>query len=374
MARDINQRLQQLRTRRDGTRGTAMDSAALNTILFKSAPPAELWESRGSGNQAYTRYALGAMQAVGETYTRVSKDTANRVAKQLKERLTKYGIYADFELQGSVPLDVHIKGVSDVDLLALSGEMFWYDGSGVRALRGDYKNPAKRQTLEVLNELRACIEIELPEAFPKASVDTRGAKAVKISGASLERDVDVVPAIWHDTERYQATSVASDRGTKILDKKKQFAVPNQPFRHIELVRTRCEQLGGGLRKAIRLCKNVKADSDRNIALPSFDIAALMYHANQANLRLGQLHELAILSETQRFLDELARNATYAKTLRTPDETRAVLDSEEKVQALVMLSIEMDELLDAVYAEHEPSHWAYNRDMNDKREVVSATRL
>ena len=34
MARDINQRLQQLRTRRDGSRGDPM---------FKSIPPAELW-------------------------------------------------------------------------------------------------------------------------------------------------------------------------------------------------------------------------------------------------------------------------------------------------------------------------------------------
>ena len=261
MARDINQRLQQLRIRRDGSRGTAMDSATLGSI-FRSAPPVELWESRGTGDQPNTRYALGSMQAVSDTYTRVSKDTADRVANQLKERLAKDGIDAEFKLQGSVPLDVHIKGVSDVDLLTLSNELFSYHPNGVKALRGDYTNPARRNSLDVLIELRSRVEVRLEEAFPAAKVDKAGAKAVKISGGSLARDVDVVPAHWSDTVQYQATGRASDRGTKILDKRAMTTIENQPFRHIELIGARCDLSGGGLRKAIRLCKNVKADSDR----------------------------------------------------------------------------------------------------------------
>lgn len=370
MARDISQRLQQLRTRRDGSRGTAMDSATLGSIFNKSAPLAEPWELRGTGNQPHTRYALGSMQAVSDTYTRVSKDTADRVANQLKERLAKVGINAEFKLQGSVPLDVHIRGVSDVDLLTLSNELFTYDPKGLRALRGDYTTPARRTSLEVLVELRSSVESSLEDAFPAATVNKAGAKAVKISGGSLARDVDVVPAHWADTFQYQATGNASDRGTRILDKKAITTIENEPFRHIELIGTRCDQIGGGLRKAIRLCKNVKADSDRKVTLPSFDIASVMYHANMDALRLGRYHELAILAETQRHLDLLACNHALAQTLYVPDGSRLIFDTAEKLHGLNELSRDMDELLSAVHAEHVPSYML-NRLLSEKRQAISA---
>lgn len=368
MARDINQRLQQLRTRRDGSRGVAMADGTLDSI-FKSIPPAELWESRGAGNQPHTRYALGSMQAVSDTYTRVSKETADRVANQLKDRLSKGGIHAEFRLQGSVPLDVHIKGVSDVDLLTLSNELYTYDPKGAVALRGGYRNPAKRTSLDVLNELRNLVESSLDDAFPAAKVDKTGAKAVKISGGSLARDVDVVPAHWSDTIPYQATGTASDRGTRILDKKKQVTIENQPFRHIELIGTRCDQVGGGLRKAIRLCKNVKADSDRNITLPSFDIASVIYHANLDALRLGRYNELSILAETQRHLDQLACDHDLAKTLYVPDGSRLIFDANEKLHSLNELSYDMDELLNAVYSEHTPNYLSSSL-LRDKRLAIS----
>lgn len=369
MARDINQRLQELRTRRDGSRGMAIDSAT-GSIFHKSAQPVELWESRGTPDQPHTRYALGSMQAVSDKYTRVSRDTADRVASQLKERLAKGGIQAEFKLQGSVPLDVHIKGVSDVDLLTLSNELFTYDPKGAVALRGGYTNPARRTSLEVLIELRSRVEASLEDAFPAAKVDKAGAKAVKISGGSLARDVDVVPAHWWDTAEHQATGKASDRGIRILDKKTITTIENQPFRHIELIGTRCDQIGGGLRKAIRLCKNVKADSDRKITLPSFDIASIMYHSDLEALRRGRYYELSILAETQRYLDLLARNQAFARTLYVPDGSRLIFDTAEKLQGLIELSCDMDELLTAVHAELTPSY-LWNRAMTDKQQAISA---
>jgi hypothetical protein len=368
MARDINQRLQQLRNRRDGSRGVVTAGVTLESII-NSIPRAESWESRGAGNQPHTRYALGSMQAVSDTYTRISKETAYRVANQLKDRLAKCEIHPEFRLQGSVPLDVHIKGVSDVDLLTLSNELYTYDPKGAVALRGGYKYPAKRTSLEVLNELRNLVESSLDDAFPAVKVDKSSAKAVKISGGSLARDVDVIPAHWSDTNLYQATGTASDRGTMILDKKKQTTIENQPFRHIELIRTRCDQVGGGLRKAIRLCKNIKADSDRNITLPSFDIASLMYHANLNALRQGSYYELSILAETQRHLDQLACDHDLAKTLYVPDGSRLIFDTKEKLQGLNELSYDIDELLNAVYSEHTPNYLS-NSLLRDKRMAIS----
>ncbi|MCZ8435279.1 hypothetical protein [Achromobacter ruhlandii] len=358
MATDINKRLAQLRARRDGSDRLTMDSAVQNEILSKALGTGtqtiqESWEKRASIDSKHTLYALGAMQPVSATYTRVSVETAERIGNQLRSRLGKAGIDAEFRLQGSVPLDVHIRRVSDVDLLTIDTGFLVYSTSGVQSQAGYYLNTSKN-SLSVLQTLRKQIEIELPLAFPQAIVDTTGAKAVKIHGGSLPRMVDVVPAHWYDTNDYQANRTESDRGIQILDKKAGISLTNFPFLHIRRIIDKCNNVGGGLRKAIRLCKNVKADAESEgnaISLPSFDIASMMYHADVGNLAFGQYFELMILAEAQRHLDVLARNNEYAETLMVPDGSRRIIDTPAKWRGLLSLSLEMDDLLRRVAAEH-----------------------
>jgi len=349
MARNIEERISSLRTRRKGAdRATVLraDSAAYDSYLHKMYLP-EVWEQR-AGNKPYTRYALGAMQEVDPEYTRISMQTAERVANQLGKRVGSFNL--DFRLQGSVPLNVHIRGVSDVDLLTLiDREFLSYDQSGIKA---HTYTPTSTTSLDQLVQLRREEEPALKIAFPMVTVDTSGSKAIKMSGGSLARSVDVVPSHWYDTADYQRTGELTDQGVIILDRKANRTVTNFPFKHIKLVSDRDGFAAGGLRKAIRLCKNAKADSDRDIALPSFDIAATMFHADQAALRMGAVNELAILAETQRHLDYLYSHPDEAARLDVPDGTRRIFDTDAKLNALLFMSCEMDELLKAVAAEHD----------------------
>ena len=117
MARNISNRLQGLRVRRSGMDRldrVAMESMA--SVVAKSRLN-EAWQARAK-DQPYTRYAIGAMEAVDADYTRISLETARRIGNQLLTALRE-DFSIDFRLQGSVPLDVHIRGVSDVDLLNL---------------------------------------------------------------------------------------------------------------------------------------------------------------------------------------------------------------------------------------------------------------
>lgn len=294
------------------------------------------------------------MQAVGKKYTEVSEQTGMRVASQLSERLARVGINAEFRLQGSVPLDVHIKGVSDVDVLAIRTDFWTYDKEGVLSLQGKYaKNATQLTSSSVLSSLRLQVESDLDSAFPAANIDKTGAKAVKLSGGSLQRSVDVVPSHWYDTKDYQASGCEADRAVTIYNKKTGETIDNLPFLHIERVGSRCDSIKGGLRKAIRLCKSVKADSDRDIKLSSYDIAAIMYHADMSALSLGQYSDLAVLAETQRHLDALWLNPASANMLKVPDGSRLIFDSSDKRDWLRMLSNEMDQLLNSVYQESFP---------------------
>jgi len=367
MARTIDERLSSLKDRRKGgdrTQLLAEDNAAFAQYLSKLFTP-EAWETKAT-NKPYTRYALGAMQEVDADYTRISQETAMRVTNQLGKRVGAFDL--EFRLQGSVPLNVHIRGVSDVDLLTLiDGQFYNYDTYGVKALAGAY-HASPLTSLQQLSDLRKEEEPALRRAFPKAAVDTSGSKAIKISGGSLPRSVDVVPSHWYETAAYQQSGELHDRGVIILDRKANRTVTNYPFKHIKLVSDRDAVVGGSLKKAIRLCKNVKSDSERDIALPSFDIAAIMFHADQTALRMGATYELAILAETQRYLDYLYSHEEEAKQLEVPDGTRRIFDTQEKLGGLLSLSVEMDELLKAVAEEHKGLRRVITND--DARQVAA----
>ncbi|MDO9501063.1 hypothetical protein [Falsiroseomonas sp.] len=352
MARNIGARVESLRKRRTGLdRIGTLAQDAQREVLAKSLIT-EQWQRRT--NKQYTQYTLGAMQEVGPDYTRISITTAERVANQLSNNLTPLGIAIDFRLQGSVPLNVHIRGVSDVDLLNLDNGFFTYERTGIRSQFGLYRNPSEKSSLGVLLTLRQASEKVLKDKFPAAVVDTSGGKAIKVSGGSLARSVDVVPSHWHDTEDYQASQNERDRSVIILDKKTLTTHDNLPFLHMARIEAVDLAVAGSLKKAIRLCKNVKSDAEddgQTIPLPSFDIASTMYYADRQALIRGQVYDLAVLAETQRHFDELARNHERAKQLLVPDGSRRIFNTDQKLRGLNRLSAELDDLTLEVAKEH-----------------------
>ncbi|CCP15511.1 hypothetical protein SMRA8_1486 [Stenotrophomonas maltophilia RA8] len=371
MARTVDERISALRARRRGEDRAslmAQDSVAVAKYVEKIGQK-EAWETKAT-SKPNTRYVLGAMQEVDADYTRISTETALRVAKQVENRIAGFGL--EFHLQGSVPLNVHIRGVSDVDLLTLiSAQFLSYDPGGLRATSGAYY-PTALTSLQQLKDLRAEEEPALEDAFPAATVDKQGSKAIKISGGSLARSVDVVPSHWYDSADYQRSGALHDRGVIILDKKNNVTMTNYPFKHIREVSDRDLVAMGSLKKAIRLIKNIKADADQDIALPSFDLAAIMFHADMDALRNGHWYELAILAETQRHLDDLYHRPDYSKLLLVPDGTRVIFDSPAKWSALLTLSCEVDRLLEAVANENSIGLPANNH--GDRRQLIKSVSL
>jgi hypothetical protein len=353
MARDINRRLTSLNARRRGTDRLNRVRTDDAVELIRKSAITEAYQKRSTASKPNTRYALGAMQEVSPEYTRISIETAERVGRQLHQGLTSAGFGIEFRLQGSVPLNTHIRGVSDVDLLNLSTSFFTYATSGARSRAGLYQNPSLQTSLQVLGALRRESEKILKAAYPAVTVDTSGSKAIQLSGGSLARPVDVVPSHWHDTIGYQTTYLEHDRGVTILDRSVPETVDNLPFLHIKRVKDRDVLALGSLKKAIRLCKNVKSDAEEegiNITLGSYDIAAILYHADLAALQAGSLYELGILAEAQRYLDWLYHNKAEAQKLIVPDGSRRIFDSQDKLNGLLHLSVQLDELMKEVGGE------------------------
>ena len=345
----INERINRLRSRRSGLDRSSVIAMDAKDFIVNRSLTKEAWEHRVK-DKPNTTFALGAMQEVDPTYTRISIETAERVSNQLSKRTSGN---LEFELQGSVPLNVHIRGVSDVDLLAIEADFHTYDTRGNMSTSGKYRSPTSLTSIGVLTARRGEISKALRDAFPAATIDTSGSKAIKLQGGSLARPVDVVPSHWHDTITYQASGQKHDRAVTILDSNKSITIENWPFLHIKKVRERCETTGGGLRKSIRLCKNIKAELEAegtSVTISSFDIASIMYHANMHSLSAGAYYELAILAETQRYLDYLWNNKEEARRLVVPDSSRFIFNTEDKFNGLLHISVSLDSLLREVAKE------------------------
>jgi len=359
MKRNINERLRALEARRTGgwtysAEGFVMDSATSERNLEKSLTEAYV---KRAGEKPNTQWVLGAMQAVGKPYTDICIKEAERVGKQLHDGLAKRAIEVEFRLQGSVPCDIHIRSTSDVDLLVISKKFFRYSSTGLRAKRGDFNNPVDYDTLKALVKLRNESEDVLRDAFPAATVETGNSKAIALSGGSLQRKVDAVPANWYDSDQYQESGNLAERGIEILNKAVPERITNFPFKHIEQLHLADEKTNGGLKKAIRLLKSIKANSEEEgeeIKLSSYDIASFMWHADRGRLAVESGQELKLLAEISNFISYLLSNREWAKGLKTPNGNDTIFSSDSKFDGLTALSSALNEIAVEVAMENPSS--------------------
>lgn len=363
---DFENRLKSLKERRQGSRERAifesMDSFAANQAVLtgRDVRKREFFETLNES--AGVKYAIGAMAAVDEAATKVSIREGERVADSLIKSLSSEGESVTRRLQGSVALDIHIKGHSDVDMLILVTNPVNVELPKV-VPNGYLPSSDPRSLLQIIRDVRAKSERILPVNFPKANVDCSSSKCICVSGGSLAREVDVVPAIWFDTIKYQSSSQDHDRGVKIYNKSNDEFLLNFPFTHIKLVNDRDALHGGNLKSVIRLMKNMIADMPdykRRVVkqLSSYDLAAIGYHMNE-NLYAPYYMKLSLVEKTRAHLAFLLAAKDYRSSLSVPDQSRKIFDNDGKVEALSILSKEMDDLAVSIFKELQPLRSAYD---------------
>lgn len=351
---NYKEKLESLRSRRLGDNITVnmydSVSAGLESLIKSSRNAKEHYEQRANGEA--TKYALGSMQEVGKRYTEISHEEADRVIKQLESGLSAVPLRATFELQGSVPLNVHIRGVSDVDILVLHDEFVTLDWNGPKA-NTYVKLPDTPSALHSLLDLRKKCEDILSSRYPSATVDITGDKSIALSGGSLKRKVDVVPSHWHHSSTYQHSNQKHDKEVRILHKSNQQFLSNHPFLHMHEINKKNQTTNDGIKKVIRLLKNIKNDSEENIYLSSYDIASLVWHFDSSSLTKPNYLELSLVGEAQQKLESMILFEDLTKNLMTPDNSRKIIDSDEKWQSLKTLNEEVISLSRQIVNEIEP---------------------
>lgn len=322
---DIRTRLQRLQNRR-------CDQLAKSITLSNAATASTLSETE--------KYLLGSMEQVSVQQTEIVLRTGDRVKNQLKAYLNNESLYPEFDFQGSVTNNTHIKLYSDIDLIVASGGFF----TATQGAFDSYSAYASDPTQTIRN-LRAKCKNGLISGFPTATVKEK-AKCIGISGASLQRDVDVVPCNWIKNKDYERTGLKMYLGIRVLDVEKNIWIDNFPFLHNALLGIKDDETVGNLKRIIRLLKTLKEDATISIDVSSYDICGLAYSFDSQLMKsfYGE-NQFQFL---ERFLDysvRLEANTIAQSILTVPNGTTKLFSPDGlKVSELKKLNNELNEIL------------------------------
>lgn len=295
-----------------------------------------------------------AMKSVEPEYTQRSKDAGERVKEHLSGKLSN----VTFRYQGSVMTNTHIRGYSDIDLLTISNKFYSYDAWNVKDILTSPErrsrflpnsiNKLQREvdmssytgdSLADLRDLRLNSERTLWDVYEICDISKP--KSIKIKNKSLNREVDIVIANWYD----DATSIINDkgdfRGVQVYNKdthSKENA--DYPFLSIRRINERSIETSGRLKKMIRFLKNVKALSDHEINLCSFDINAICYDIKISEYQYLSFYELVPVIYNQ--LKSICTNQTHADSIVSVDGREYIFrGNRAKIENLKALLAEVE---------------------------------
>lgn len=366
---NFEDRLARLKNRRQGT----AERDRIEKGLYSFAGDQRTVEAHEKLHEnAAIKYVIGAMAAVNAESTKISKNEGERVATTLIDLLKTAGINTEMRMQGSVALDIHIEGHSDVDMLILKADVITIQGPALTGTNYVDAND-NRPMVDIVSEIRTQAEAKLKSRYHAADVDTSGNKSISISGGSLKRKVDIVPSCWHDTHDYQRTKLDYLRAVKIYDKGNHSLIENKPFLHIQKIDERDTVYSGNLKKVARLMKNVIADmpdykKNKAKKLTSFDIASIAFSMNE-RLLCSQYLPLTLLENLRSYLLILSYLDEPRNSLMVPDESRKIFNSEEKTEALRILYTEINDLAIAVQKTISPYQEKYDGETLKRKQVI-----
>ncbi|EGQ7877817.1 hypothetical protein [Vibrio parahaemolyticus] len=366
---NFSNRLTKLKDRRQGTAERNRLEKGF-TAIGADIRTSESYESLKENDAI--RYVVGSMAPVSPESTRISVEEGERVANTLIELLNTEGISTTKRMQGSVALDIHIEGHSDVDMLILKEDIITYE---TPAIDSSMYSPASdpRSMVDMVKEIRIESERKLTSRYYAANVDCSGSKSIALSGGSLRRKVDIVPSSWYDTLDYQRTRQESDRTVRIYHKDNHQLLDNKPFLHIKNVNDRDAQYNGNLKKAVRLMKNLVADmpdykKSKAKKLSSYDLTGIAY-AMDKSLDCNPYLPLALLENLRSYLLILLASEVLRDLLEVPDKTRKIFNEESKVEALSILAVEVNELALEVQKSLRPLATTYDSSVLNNKVVV-----
>ena len=282
------------------------------------------------------RYLLGSMEPLDAVYTQQTLKEAERVYRHFEP-------FSTVRLQGSVKTNTHIRYHSDIDVLTLTNDFVSWEQkpATVSTYAGD--------PVATLKTLRQKSRATVQREFPAVKIEDKN-RALRLSGGSLQRNMDVVTANWHNTITYTLTQEEKDRGIHVLDVSDNSRIFNKPFLHEYKLNQKNAITGDGLGRAVRLLKNLKADATTPIGISSYDIGALVWNMDSTQLHGSPGASFQLAQNCADFLrTAVDQDGARLRTFWVPNETRRIIDPKEgaSVRDVLLLWHELHLLLESI---------------------------
>lgn len=280
------------------------------------------------------KYLWESMQEIPAKSNAKTIDAGEKVKTHLEQEL-KLHFNRDYRTQGSVTTKTNIAVHSDYDLLTIVGKYHYV------APPLTVTNPYTESNADTdIKELRSQAETILKKWYDE--VEPKG-KSIKIFNKALYRYVDVVCGFWNNTIDYEQTGSEVNRGIYLYDFDLKRKKSDYPFSHIYYVNQKGDHTNDGSRKAIRLLKNVKNDSDVKIELSSFALTTIVHSIDNKKLFYTTGSELSITQTISDQLDILINDPSYRSKVQSPNRTEAPL-TEDTVPEMQKMKNDLDAIL------------------------------
>lgn len=325
-------------------------------------------ELRSIPQEGIFQYIKRAMQGVELEYTNKTIEAGKKVIAHLKDKVPD----TEFDFQGSVMTNTHIKGNSDIDILEVCNKFYTFDRDGIKKKLTSPLESLSLTAVQVqilqnvlngggyvhgLSDLRAT-RMKSEEVLKSVynSVEISKPKSIKVELTYPKRKVDVVIANWYKNAEYYLTNEKDKLGVKIFVKGEQSyqdkeLKPDFPFRRISMINSKDNHSNGRLKKMIRFMKNMKFDSENSeqIKLSSFDINAICFDINLSQYIDKNYIDLVVVLFNQ--LSLLYLNKEYRNRLKSVDGSEFIfidengIEKEDKVQSLRYIYYELHDLIE-----------------------------
>lgn len=315
-------------------------------------------ELLGVAGNDILEYVKRSMQGVAKEYTDRSIEAGTNVKNHLKEAL--YSV--DYEYQGSVMTNTHIRGNSDIDLLVLCDKFYYANNSVVERQYSSDLNSFQLNESQI-NRLESHVgnagnysgnssqdlrDIRLKSENKMRAIyyicDTTKPKCISITNQNLHRDVDIVVAAWHKTYEGIRDGASKKNSVRIYDKElDDVGRVESPFVSIDRINTKDSSVNGRLKKMIRFTKTLKYDSKEEIDLSSFEINAICYNIDVNNYFRKAFYDLVPVL-AQEFA-KIVTDASYRDNIVSVDGSEYIFrGKEKKLGPITQMYLEIDELL------------------------------
>ncbi len=302
-----------------------------------------------------------AMKSVDPEYTQKSIDAGNRVKEHLSKEITD----DTFKYQGSVMTNTHIMGISDIDLLTISEKFYQADNVSIKNILETPERKTKfystsiakmERELNTLSYTGNALDDLRNNRLKSENVllrvyeicDCTKPKSIKIRNLSLKRDVDIVIANWYDDVISVINDKGEYRGIQVYNKEKHIRESADfPFLSIKRINERGIETNGRIKKMIRFIKNIKASSEQEITLSSFDINAICYDIDTSKYKYLSFYQLVPVIYTQ--IKSLCENQSHSDDLVSVDGREYIFRyNPQKLQHLRLLFNEIHSIYIDLY--------------------------